>query len=258
VTAAPPSSLAPTASASTSPSGAAFVVGAGVSAADEGAIRTAVTATAAYLRATFGSTREDAAITIVASKTADTRPPLATGCCNALAGGTVYLDVDDPGWVKATSGDRMKFAAHEYSHSFQDALGGQFGCIGRDTDNPKRTPVWFYEGWAEYLSYQVALKNGWYTQAAVAAVVARAKADAAVTSLRMISVPPLRGARGLYSLGYVAADRLTSARGASTIRDFCVAVGRGNSWQGEFTKAFGSDPDAFQDTFNAYVFALPN
>jgi hypothetical protein len=226
--------------------------------ADEQLIRGAVMTAAGYLRSTFGSTREDAVINIVASKTADDRPPIAqnAGCCTQLAGGAVYLDVDDPSWIALTSADKMKVSAHEYTHSFQDTLGGQLGCVGRDTDNPKRTPVWFYEGWAEYVAYQVALRSGWYAQAAVADVIRRAKADAAVSSLRMLSVPPLRGARGLYSLGWVAADRLTSIAGPNGVRDFCVAVARGNPWQEEFQKAFGVGSDAFQDGFNAYVLSL--
>jgi len=234
-----------------------FIIGPGVSAADEATVRTAVAAVVVYLRATFGASRDDAVINVLASKTADSRPQDAVGCCSALSGGRVYLDVDDPEWPLANT-DKMKIVAHEYSHTFQDVLGGTFGCVGRETDNPKRTPVWFYEGWAEYLAYQVALRNGWYTQAAVATVVARARADAAASSLRMISVPPLRGARGLYTLGYLAADRLTSARGPAAIRDFCTAVGAGSAWQVEFPKAFGLDPNTFQDGFNAYVLALPN
>jgi hypothetical protein len=238
--------------------GIRFDVRKGVPVAQEALIRDAIAQTDAYLRSTFSVSGIDAVVTIVASKSGDDPRPASMqgGCCGATQDNVVYLDVDDPSWSPMTTADRGKAASHEFAHAFQGGLGAPLGCVGRDTDNPKRTPVWFYEGWAEYLAYQRMIRDGLYGQAEERVVVQRAKLDATRTNLRAISNPPLRGNTAIYTLGFVAAARLTDIGGPAAIRDFCTAVALGRPWRDGFQVAFGIDADQFMDTFNAYVLTV--
>jgi hypothetical protein len=40
--------------------------------------------------------------------------------------------------------------------------------------------------------------------------------------------------------------------GPLPLRDFCVRVGRGESWPSAFTSAFGQTPDAFYASFEVF------
>lgn len=139
---------------------------------------------------------------------------------------------------------RTKFMAHEYVHLYQ--IGRGCARAGRAAEELK----WFLEGEAEWLAFQAMRESGSlrrdqdvkeYLAFPLAEILPR--------------VEPLRayehaeGAEMIYAYFNLAIDVLMEDRDRSTLDDYCVRVGAGQSTSEAFEDAFGVPLDDFYAEF---------
>src|ERR1700682_6230586 len=143
-------------------------------------------------------------------------------------------------WTQST--ERKELAAHEYVHLWQYELGGSSCMLG---------PRWLSEGMGEALAYRSLIDAGVIPAANLDVFTKRQLRNARYVTLRSLeSAWP--GDANPFAVGYLAVDRVLARNGPLPLRDFCLRVGRGESWPSAFTSAFGQTPDAFYARFEVF------
>ena len=231
----------------------------GVSPQDQTDIRAGIASARLYLQAALGSGRTGVVVNVIASTTEPRPPGWPVGF--VADNNVIYLDTGHPNWSEfqqpfTRTTRHMKITAHEYVHVWQYGLGGELGCIGPATMKPKRTPVWLFEGMAEYLAYQTLIKEALMTSAQASAFVTGiVKGAARPTALVDMEIEYPSG-DDINSVGYLAVEQLAAQRGLASLGTFCASVGAGEAWQTAFQTSFGISRDAFYQQFEVYRRAL--
>jgi len=228
-----------------SPAGLTYLIGDGVAASDIAEVHEGVARAGEYLATSAGGDRRNAV-------TANVRLGNGTErfCCITVGPSfeivTTNLAWSSPPaaapdtWTPST--ERKELAAHEYIHLWQYDLGGGGCMLG---------PRWISEGMAESLAYRSLLDGGIIPAANLDVFTRRQLRSARYVTLRSLETSWPADANP-FAVGYLAVDRMLAARGPLPLRDFCIRVGRGESWPAAFTSAFGQTPDAFYASFEAF------
>jgi hypothetical protein len=143
-------------------------------------------------------------------------------------------------WTPGT--ERKELAAHEYIHLWQYELGGSNCMLG---------PRWLSEGMAESLAYRSLVDAGLIPAANLDVFTKRQLRTARYVTLRSLETSWPADANP-FAVGYLAVDRMLARSGPLPLRDFCVRVGRGESWPAAFASAFGQTPEAFYASFEVF------
>jgi len=228
-----------------SPAGLTYLIGDGVAASDIAEVHEGVARAGEYLATSAGGDRRNAV-------TANVRLGNGTErfCCITVGPSfeivTTNLAWSSPPaaapdtWTPST--ERKELAAHEYIHLWQYDLGGGGCMLG---------PRWISEGMAESLAYRSLLDGGIIPAANLDVFTRRQLRSARYVTLRSLETSWPADANP-FAVGYLAVDRMLAAGGPLPLRDFCIRVGRGESWPAAFTSAFGQTPDAFYASFEAF------
>lgn len=170
-------------------------------------------------------------------------------CCTALAaeaaGPRPFFDVEHLDWVGKGQIDKVKIAAHEYAHGWQNTLG----CF---KFNLQPLGAWFNEGVAEYLAHESLIYAGLMGEDhVVESLLLNAKRSGELdVPLSTFDDPLIRdtwpghaGALAVRELVEQAPDGLRS------LRTVCQQVAGGDSIEVAFESAFGITRTAFHLVF---------
>jgi hypothetical protein len=146
-------------------------------------------------------------------------------------------------WTRDGANGSPGIVAHEYTHLWQF----QYGGLG-DTSG---TPIWLYEGMAQYMSYQVLFQYQYKSPPSIEAeLAARLRSDQVVVSLSKLerSFPD---AADPYDMGYFAVKLLVNKQGFSGLASLCEHA-RAEGWATAFGTVYHETPEAFYTEFDAY------
>ena len=228
-----------------SPAGVAYAIGGGVYASDIAEVHDGVARAGAYLGANAGGDRRNAVTVNI--RVGDgterfcciTQGPSFEIVTSNLAWSSPPAAAPDT-WTPST--ERKELAAHEYIHLWQYELGSSACMLG---------PRWLSEGMAESLAYRSLLGGGLIPAANMDVFIRRQLQTARYVTLRSLETSWPADANP-FAVGYLAVDRMLASGGPLRLRDFCLRVGRGESWPAAFTAAFGQTPDTFYARFEAF------
>lgn len=159
---------------------------------------------------------------------------------------SIYVDekVWNSSFVGPVSVERRKILSHEYIHLWQ----ADHRCSGYGV-----SPIWFYEGMAEYGGFATVIEAGLISAAAVRSYhlggLQQAPATATLPSMEGAGSPNLCCS---YSIFYLAIEKLVAAGSVGSLRMFCDAVGSGQSWRDAFKSTFKLSVDDFYSQFEAW------
>ena len=228
-----------------SPAGVTYAIGAGVFASDIAEVHEGVARAGAYLAANLGGDRT--ARVTVNVKVGDGSERF---CC-ITSGPSFDIVTGNAAWSAPSaaapdtwtpSTERKELAAHEYTHLWQYAVGGNACMLG---------PRWISEGMAESLAYRSLVDAGLIPAANMDVFTKRQLRSARYVTLRSLETAWPSDANP-FAVGYLAVDWMLAANGPLPLRTFCARVGRGEDWRSAFTGAFGQTPDAFYASFEAF------
>lgn len=139
-------------------------------------------------------------------------------------------------------------AAHEYVHVY-----AAYNGLGSTDVSISITPLWFLEGEAEWLSYQIVYEAGLSPPFNEQMLTSLAKEETApLKSLEKPTQTVVNSSR--YALYALAADYLMRGKQKKVLDDFAVylADGKGMSMPQAFEKAFNITLDKFYENFESY------
>jgi len=216
-----------------------------------------------YLAEVFGEAipaevQPSITIKIVASGKGNTDPGGGGSCCTALDtnGARVFLDVLHPEWIMGAHQPSMLWSAeknaltipsHEYIHAWQYSLG----CL---KINHQPLGDWMNEGIANYLAYQVMIKNGILKQNTIEKFMIQSVDYTGETSV------PLQDLFGPGSkiwpghIGYFAVKNLVenSSTGVLSLKTLCEDVASGIDFKKAFKQNFGLELEDFYTKFETF------
>jgi len=228
------------------PAGVTFRIDAGVNAKDIALVHQGVQHASAYLEAFAGGTRRTAAVVRV--MVTDATQPY---CC-LTAGDSFKIVTSHPAWATPPAAapdtwtadtERTELVAHEYTHLWQYALGGDSCMVG---------VRWIAEGMAESFAYRSLIADGLIPAGNLDTFTKRQLTTASNHATLQSLESSFPGNANPFALSYLAVDRLLAPKGLSTIRDWCARVGNGQEWHQAFAAAFGETPDAFYARFEVF------
>ncbi|MDB5079336.1 MAG: hypothetical protein JWP00_1260 [Chloroflexi bacterium] len=157
-------------------------------------------------------------------------------------------------WLDASDYDRVSTLVHEYFHLVQyhlTNLGDDAESVG---DILPEGPLWFSEGTAEYLSYQVVARNGLvqYDKIRKEKI---ASAQEYTYKLKDIETDGSKttSESGEYVLGFLAVEYLVNNHGGEqAIINYYKEIGKGADWKTAFNKSFGISIVSFYPKFEDY------
>ena len=170
-------------------------------------------------------------------------------------GGPDKILVNEGGLVRTPWPDRVKFLAHEFTHTIQyDLARGRRGT----------SEQWLREGFADWVAFRVADSLGLARFADERARRVRQVRSA----MERRSFPPLtglatfpqwvswrsqQGAEVTYGQAFLATDLLIARRGHAAAVEYFRRFARSDDRLGNFRAAFGQDLMAFDREFAAYL-----
>jgi hypothetical protein len=229
-----------------SPANVTYRISGAVAASDIAEVHEGVARAGAYLGASVGGDRTGP-LTVNVSVGSGTEQ----FCCTA-AGPTFDIVTSNTAWSAPTaaapdtwtaSTERKELAAHEYSHTWQYAIGGRACMVGG--------PRWLTEGMAESLAYRSLVDAGLIPAANMDVFTKRQLRNGRYVTLQSLETSWPADVNP-FAMGYLAVDRMLAANGPLALRTWCTRVGRGESWQSAFTGAFGQTPSAFYASFESF------
>ncbi len=192
---------------------------------------------------------------------ADTRPTSLEESRRLWEGGQVGHAVPrkvwlGPGWFQQLSGagygSRLKIAAHEAYHLLQYEVAPENLWFGGIDDVRPLGPWWLLEGAAEYFGSLAIVEEGVLS---LGNVQGQWEQTARISAATLRSLETYRGqlnTPGAYDIYALAVRQLIRDRDPRLVMAYFEAVGRGGSWPGAFSAAFGRSVDAFYVEFEAY------
>jgi hypothetical protein len=228
-----------------SPAGVTYAIGPGVFASDIAEVHEGVARAGAYLAANVGGDRTDrVTVNVNVGDGTERFCCITSGPSFDIVTGNLAWSAPPAAaadtWTAAT--ERKELAAHEYTHLWQYAVGGNACMLG---------PRWLSEGMAESLAYRSLVDAGLIPAANMDVFTRRQLRSARYVTLRSLETSWPADANP-FAVGYLAVDRLLAANGPLPLRTFCARVGRGEDWRSAFGGAFGQTPDAFYATFEEF------
>ncbi len=149
---------------------------------------------------------------------------------------------------KAFKKDRAHMAAHEYVHVY-----AAYNGLGSTDVSISITPLWFLEGEAEWLSYEIVYEAGLSPPFNEQMLTSLAKEETApLKSLEKPTQTVVNSSR--YALYALAVNYLMRDKPKKVLDDFAVnlADGKGMSMPQAFEKAFNITLDKFYENFESY------
>jgi hypothetical protein len=203
-----------------------YVVDPGVSAADEAFVRDGLNIAAAAFQRLFGWTPPNTTVRVSAGANGSLTAAASSNSITAYTGSSVW---------RSTSGDlKRKIMSHELFHVVQFSIGWPFSTL-----------TWLTEGSAEYVGYRVAIiERGIQSEDQTRGchqfnVV---HSSPSIPPLFQLEGQAFYGPGSMYSVGYLAAERLAQSRG----------VGSFTAYPGGFSGAFGTSLGDFYTAFEQY------
>jgi hypothetical protein len=151
------------------------------------------------------------------------------------SGHSICINTNHPVWDQFTD-QHEKITAHEYIHVLQSEIG----CVNA-------LPAWLVEGAAEYFAYRVIIEAGLTTRDAVHAYHAAGVATLPMPVLEDVEATARTDTPGIYSLFYLATERLIEASEPLAYRRFCEAVAADQGWRSAFQESFGVSVASFYE-----------
>jgi hypothetical protein len=157
-------------------------------------------------------------------------------------------------WLDASDYDRVSTLVHEYFHLVQYHLTNLGDDAASEGDILPEGPLWFSEGTAEYLSYQVVARNGLvqYDKIRKEKI---ASAQEYTYKLKDIETDGSKttSESGEYVLGFLAVEYLVNNHGGEqAIINYYKEIGKGADWKTAFNKSFGISIVSFYPKFEDY------
>lgn len=157
-------------------------------------------------------------------------------------------------WLDASDYDRVSTLVHEYFHLVQYHLTNLGDDAESEGDILPEGPLWFSEGTAEYLSYQVVARNGLvqYDKIRKEKI---ASAQEYTYKLKDIETDGSKttSESGEYVLGFLAVEYLVNNHGGEqAIINYYKEIGKGADWKTAFNKSFGISIVSFYPKFEDY------
>jgi len=175
--------------------------------------------------------------------------PLESGRTAFVEGDLMCVNTVNTVWSEYVADDPILgqyIIAHEYFHALQE----QLSCL---PDPEAHQFVWWVEGSATYVGWQVLLDEGIITEADVNdRLRAWGGFDESLDSLQTYENNISGDAQ--YALGYRAIDMLTErTEDIATHGDFCrgIDMSQLDEWESVFESAYGMSPQAFYEAFEA-------
>lgn len=153
----------------------------------------------------------------------------------------IFVNAGSDGWKQRSVVERERIVAHELFHAAQNALADAGWDVASGVP-------WLAEGSAEYFGTAALVNAGLTTFAAHDVDLAFVGADAPLSAYQDSSG---YSRHGLYSIGYLAVERLVQLHGASSVLAFYRDLASGVvSWRDAFNMAFGETVDQFYAEFS--------
>jgi hypothetical protein len=161
------------------------------------------------------------------------------------AGNGIWVNTGQDFWQRSPPGVREAMLSHEIFHVAQSLLEG---LSKWNTAYDARGAVWLLEGSAEYFGYNAMIDAGALSADAVEGE-EQSEAANANGSLSTYAGYDAYTKPSLYSLGYLAVEKLVQLHGAKAVIDYWRDLATTATWQDAFAKAFGEPVDQFYAEF---------
>ncbi len=167
-------------------------------------------------------------------------------------GHDILLIVDDR-WKSLGPETRSFVIAHEIFHVVQYVLAA--GPADAPAGGNIPGPAWLVEGAAEFVAANVMSASGGRSiEQFRREYEARGRMlGGRLGDLENVSAHAASSAQGQYTLGFLAAGRLASRSGTSSLLGLWRSYGQGASWERAFRDTFGESVAAFSEEFDAHL-----
>lgn len=224
--------------------GVTYSVSSGVSNSDEDYVREGISLAFSYLDEAY---QTDLGTNLVVN-VRDTAHPTDPGILAFANGEYLVVFTGSPSWDYMAPALRLEVIVHEFVHIFQYEQGGEASYD---------VPMWFIEGMAEYVAFDVVQRLNVISPAAVfdeQAWSVNQVGNNLPTLDEIEDIDDYQSSSGpVYSLSYLAVSRLVDRTSLGHLRLFLQTMRTAATWQSAFQSVFGIAPADFYQEFEQWL-----